>query len=205
MRLWGCGAAWCGAARGPTLTRLRGEGAPSLSHHTLQPAPAICTPEHRTPCPQRLTPLPPPLPLQLYKGFIYASAHLHDVDGRDKIYDGDTPVDIDAEFDVAPGDSSDVEVANAHAWGSVCLILSDGAASHSALRIVEEPSNKGITSYSASEILFYNLMMISAWKTGPRDQLTFDSQGRVSTDWNCDVLLRKRACSAACWHTRRSK
>jgi UDP:flavonoid glycosyltransferase YjiC (YdhE family) len=37
---------------------------------------------------------PPPPPLQLHKGFIYASTHLHDVDGRDKIYDGDTPVDI---------------------------------------------------------------------------------------------------------------
>ena len=112
----------------------------------------------------------PPIPSALQGLHLrQRGAHLHDVDGRDKIYDGDTPVDIDAEFDVAPGDSSDVEVANAHAWGSVCLILSDGAASYSALRIVEEPSNKGITSYSASEILFYNLIMILGWKGGPRD------------------------------------
>jgi hypothetical protein len=46
----------------------------------------------------------------------------------------------------------------------------------------------------ASEILFYNLMMISGrkWDSG---NLTVDSEGRVSTKYNNgnDVLLRKRA------------
>ena len=93
-----------------------------------------------------VSPLTPPL-LQLYKGFIYTSAHVHDVDGQDYIHDGCTPVDIDAGFEVAPGDASDVEVANAHAWGSLCLIFSDGAWAYSALGVAEFPSDKGIASY----------------------------------------------------------
>ena len=45
----------------------------------------------------------------------------------------------------------------------------------------------------ASEILFYNLMMISGKKAGS-DHLKVNSQGRVSTWYNrWDVLLRKRA------------
>ena len=91
---------------------------------------------------KRLAPDPLPL-LQRHKGFIYASAHVHDVDGQTVILDGDTPVDIDAGFEVAPGDASDIEVANAHAWGSGNLIFSDGAFAVSAL----DPSWKGIASY----------------------------------------------------------
>ena len=95
---------------------------------------------------KRLAPDPLPL-LQRHKGFIYASAHVHDVDGQTVILDGDTPVGIDAGFEVAPGDASDVEVANAHAWGSLCLIFRDGARAASALLIAAFPSNKGISSY----------------------------------------------------------
>ena len=46
----------------------------------------------------------------------------------------------------------------------------------------------------ASEILFYNLMMISGVKYDS-DQLKVDSQGRVSAYANHDVLLRKRAAA----------
>ena len=74
---------------------------------------------------------------------MYASAHVHDVDGQTVIHDGRTPVGIDAGFEVAPGDASDVEVANAHAWGSHRLVFSDGAVAGSAL----QPSMKGIASY----------------------------------------------------------
>jgi hypothetical protein len=63
---------------------------------------------------------------QLHIGFIYASAHARDVDGRDYIADGPTPVDIPAGFEVAPGDACDIQVANAHPWGSKCLVFSDG-------------------------------------------------------------------------------
>ncbi len=78
-------------------------------------------------------------------GFIYASAHLHDVDGQTEIQDGCAPVGIDAGFEVAPGDASDVKVANANAWGSWGLMFSDGAFAYSAL--VPIPSCKGTASY----------------------------------------------------------
>jgi hypothetical protein len=77
-------------------------------------------------------------------GFIYASAHVRDVYGHNQIPDGRTPVGIDAGFEVAPGDASDVEVANAHAWGSWSLIFSDGAVAGSALYIAKVPNFKGI-------------------------------------------------------------
>jgi hypothetical protein len=38
-------------------------------------------------------------------------------------------------------------VANAHAWGSYCLIFSDGALAACALGIARNPSHKGIASY----------------------------------------------------------
>jgi hypothetical protein len=44
-------------------------------------------------------------------------------DGQTVIKDGDTPVGIDAGFEFAPGDASDIEVANAHAWGSGALVF----------------------------------------------------------------------------------
>ena len=111
--------------------------------HVVSAAPQPAAP---TSALKRLAPDPSPL-LQRHKGFIYASAHVHDVDGRTFIYDGCTPVGIDAGFEVAPGDASDVEVANAHAWGSYCLIFSDGTAAGSALQIAHNPSYKGIASY----------------------------------------------------------
>jgi hypothetical protein len=114
---------------------------------------AAAQPPHHPPIPS-FPPLPPPplltLPschLQVHKGFIYASAHVHDVDGQTVILDGCTPVGIDAGFEVAPGDASDNEVANAHAWRSVCLIFSDGTWAGSALNIAHNHSNKGIASY----------------------------------------------------------
>ncbi len=91
-----------------------------------------------------LSPPPPPL-LQRHKGFIYASAHVHDVGLYGYIQDGKTPVDIDAGFEVAPGDASDIEVANAHAWGSLCLIFSDGAVADSLLSIAGDLERRGFT------------------------------------------------------------
>ena len=110
--------------------------------HVVSAAPQPAAP---TSALKRLAPDPPLL--QRHKGFIYASAHVHDVDGQTIIQDGDTPVDIDAGFEVAPGDASDIEVANAHAWGSRCLTFSDGARAWSALQIAQVPVDKGIASY----------------------------------------------------------
>ena len=128
-------------------------------------------------------------------GFVYASAHVHDVDGQTDIQDGGTPVGIDAGFEVAPGDAGDVEVANAHAWGSVFLLFSDGARASSALDIAWEPSHIGII-YSelfSQPVKSCSLMMISGarWDS---DDLAVDSSRRVSATYDDhDVLLRTRA------------
>jgi hypothetical protein len=73
-----------------------------------------------------LQPLTPHTP-QRHKGYIYATAHVHDVDAVDYIGDGHTRVDIDtaAGFQIAPGDDCDIEVANAYPWGSESLLFSD--------------------------------------------------------------------------------
>ncbi len=56
-------------------------------------------------------------------------------------------VDIDAGLEVAPGDASDIEVANAHPWGSLTLVFSDGAFAGTARFIAEYPSYKGMSCY----------------------------------------------------------
>jgi hypothetical protein len=82
---------------------------------------------------------------QLHNGYIYAVAHAHDVDCRREIRDGCILVDIDAGFEVAPGDASDIEVANAHPWGSNDLVFSDGAIAATAIGIARDPSVKGMS------------------------------------------------------------
>jgi hypothetical protein len=72
---------------------------------------------------------------QRHNGYIYAVAHVHDIDSRDIIQDGDTPVDIDAGFEIAPGDASDIQVANAHTWGSRLIVFYDGSIAATALNI----------------------------------------------------------------------
>jgi hypothetical protein len=78
---------------------------------------------------------------------VYATAHVHDVNCRVVLQDGRTFVDIDAGFEVAPGDASDIQVANAHAWGSRSLVFSDGAEAATALNIAEVPCFKGMSFY----------------------------------------------------------
>ncbi len=88
-------------------------------------------------------PHPPPPHPQHHNGCIYAVAHVRSFDCVDEVQDGQTIVDIDAGFEVAPGDASDIEVANAHPWGSLWLVFSDGAAAATALYIAKHPSFKG--------------------------------------------------------------
>ena len=56
-----------------------------------------------------------------FNGYIYATAHLHDVDGSVVVNDGRDLVSLaaffDAGFEIAPGDDNDVAVVNAHPWG----------------------------------------------------------------------------------------
>ncbi len=76
-----------------------------------------------------------PHTLQRHNGYVYAVAHLRDVncDYYQDSKDGNTLVDIDAGFDVAPGDASDVEVTNAHPWGSSHLLFSDGGGAYTSV------------------------------------------------------------------------
>ena len=155
-------------------------------------SPAACSPNLRA----QTSPSspPPPFLLQLHKGFIYASAHLHDVDAplsNSPIRDGCTPVGIDAGFEVAPGEQSDFEVANAHGWGSLHLVFSDGTAAWSALRIALQFPNPKDSRGSGSTNP--NPITIIISKRDP-DNLKVDSEQRVRSMYDDrDVLLRKRA------------
>jgi hypothetical protein len=101
-------------------------------------------------------------------------------------------VDVDAGFEIAPGDARDIEVANAHPWGSYWLVFSDGAISVSALGIDDIPSRQGM--------LFYLLNWISATKSHMKTGVKFAGSfllrdgARVAAKgaWD-DVLVRKRA------------
>ena len=50
----------------------------------------------------------------------------------------DEPVDIDAGFEVAPGDEIDVQVVNEHGWQSGGMAFSDGGFAWTALDIAKE-------------------------------------------------------------------
>jgi hypothetical protein len=113
--------------------------------------------------------------------------------------DGDAIVDIDAGFEVAPGDASDIEVANAHPWGSRFLMFSDGAcaatASHFSWTSPKDPSFKGMSCYFLNWIPATKSHM----KTGRKltDYNTLHRDGAtVATGFNDDVLLRWRAMEA---------
>jgi hypothetical protein len=125
---------------------------------------------------------------------VYATAHVHDVDCRDLIEDGGTFVDTDAGFEVAPGDTSDIEVANAHAWGSSSLVFSDGAIAATALHIAEYPSAKGMSCYFLNCIPATNSHMKTGKKmTFPVNHLLRDGVRVATKAANYDVLLRRRA------------
>ncbi len=53
----------------------------------------------------------------------------------------DAPVDIDAGFEVAPGDDTDVHVVNTHGWGSGGMVFSDGGFAYTAVDLAEEVEN----------------------------------------------------------------
>jgi hypothetical protein len=142
-----------------------------------------------------LPPLTPHTP-QRHNAYIYAVAHAHDVDCRDVIQDGRTFVDIDAGFEVAPGDASDIEVANAHAWGSWLLLFSGGAGAFTAQRIAcdvpEYPSSKGTSCHVLNWIPAAQSHVKTGRKCKPNHFLR--DGARVAAEYdNHDVLLRRRA------------
>jgi hypothetical protein len=82
---------------------------------------------------------------QIHEGFVYASAHMHPVDGAAEtcINDGDQSVVIHADFEVAPGDANDIAVCNAHLWACESLVFADGSYAYTSLNIAKHPDNKG--------------------------------------------------------------
>ena len=139
-----------------------------------------------------MQPLTPHTP-QRHNGYIYAVAHAHDVGCRDIIQDGSALVDIDAGLEVAPGDASDIEVANAHAWGSGGLVFSDGAVAGTALFIAQYPSSKGMSCCFLNCIPATKFHMKSGEKFTDVNYLRRDG-ARVAAEFDDhDVLLRRRA------------
>jgi hypothetical protein len=99
-------------------------------------------------CCRRVNPFNiPPTKCVVYNGYMYATAHFHDVDGAGIVTDGDDFVSVGAGFEIAPGDADDVAVCNAHAWGTRFLAFADGCY-NSATKICMENSivgNSGFT------------------------------------------------------------
>jgi hypothetical protein len=114
-----------------------------LPHHSWHDATffiSLLRPDPSPPAPSRV---PRRLPLQLFEGFYYASAHAHDVDGDQSLNDGNKYVDIDADFEMAPGEPNDVLVCNAHLWACERLFFADGSSAYTGLNITKKPDNKG--------------------------------------------------------------
>ncbi len=139
-----------------------------------------------------MQPLTPHTP-QRHNAYIYAVAHAHDVDCRDVIKDGSAFVDIDVGFEVAPGDASDIAVANAHAWGSTFLVFSDGAGAATALRIAVYTSYKGMSCYFLNLIPATKFHMKTGKKLTYNNDLLRDGASIAAKYDNNDVLLRRRA------------
>ena len=93
---------------------------------------------------------------QHHNGYIYASAHVHDVDGRVKLdHTHDDPVDIDAGFEVAPGDDSDIQVVNEHGWQSGGMAFSDGGFAWTALDIAQRIEQEIEAKRNPSQFLYF--------------------------------------------------
>ena len=114
-----------------------------------------------------------------YRGYIYASAHAHEVDQymQRSTYDGRKSVSIDAGFEIAPGDAGDIKVTNQHPWGSYRMIFSDGSSADTATALWiatgDKPNLKG--------------------KKFGNGRLHYDATGVVNAlHDNYDILLRRR-------------
>ncbi len=105
----------------------------------------------RHPLPPLSPPSPSTMPPQIYKGYIYSSAHLHDVQEASIIEDGNVLVDVGyGGFEIAPGDEDDIRACNMHPWGSEWLVFSDGSSSATALGVAQLPSLAGDTRWRFS-------------------------------------------------------
>jgi hypothetical protein len=64
---------------------------------------------------------------------LYMTLHVHKVDDRTVVKDGDTPVHVPSGWEIAPGDAHDIRVCGAHPWQSYNLVFSNGDAYGTAL------------------------------------------------------------------------
>jgi hypothetical protein len=93
------------------------------------PKPQPTTRNVRPPISNFLTTTSPPLPLQQFGPFIYASAHWRLVDGGTKgtyAKDGFAPVKLPQGWEIAPGEANDTRVCGAHPWQSSFLVFANG-------------------------------------------------------------------------------
>ena len=67
----------------------------------------------------------------------------------------DDPVDIDAGFEVAPGDDSDIQVVNDHGWQCGGMAFSDGGFAWTALDIAKEIEEEIERQRNPSQFLFF--------------------------------------------------
>ena len=67
--------------------------------------------------------------------------HMHRVDDRTKVADGDQPLDVPAGWQIADGSADDARVCGAHPWQSDCLVFADGVICGTAK--CSSPSYKG--------------------------------------------------------------
>ena len=67
----------------------------------------------------------------------------------------DEAVDIDAGFEVAPGDDSDIQVVNDHGWQSGGMVFSDGGFAWTALDIAEEIERERERKRNPSQFLYF--------------------------------------------------
>jgi hypothetical protein len=59
--------------------------------------------------------------------------HMHRVDYRTVVKDGDKPLHVPAGWHIADGSAEDIRVCGAHLWQSYYLVFSNGAAYGTAL------------------------------------------------------------------------
>ena len=140
----------------------------------------------------------PPSKRVVFNGYIYATAHFHDVDGASLVEDGTDLVSLGAGFEVAPGDDNDVAVCNAHAWGSRSLAFADNftRADTSLLENNIAARSKGTFAKFCAKRLQGHVTDLTDTGNKVKDSKACIVRSaayglRSSTPWT-DILLRKR-------------
>ncbi len=84
--------------------------------------------------------------------------HMHRVDGRTYVQDGEQPLDVPAGWQIADGSADDARVCGAHPWQSDFLVFADGSCCGTAA--CEDPSYIGDRSFCCSVEKFTKIYKI---------------------------------------------